>query len=471
MLTIHLGTPPTSVDWQWTDDEKNFHRAGELTPQEFFARYVTIDLADYVCLVDDPRPEHPKGATLTVEHLGNVVGGEPVRYLNVDVAVAKRAAMESIVDGEPVWFGCDVAAQMQRKEGVWDARMFDYEGVYATGLAMDKETRVRHHASLMTHAMLLTGVDVLDGRSRRWRVENSWGDELGDDGFLHHGGLVVRRVRLRGGRPPGPHPRRPSRRARRRPDRAARLGPDGRPRPLLISTTRAPDPPTERTTVAPHFDAGDPHEHAERTGGPLRVGIGGPVGSGKTALVAALCRELREELSVAVVTNDIYTTEDADFLRRNAVLPDVRITAVQTGGCPHTAIRDDITANLDAIEDLVDANPPLDLVLVESGGDNLTATFSRGLIDVQVFVIDVAGGDKVPRKGGPGVTFSDLLVVNKTDLAPMVGASLQVMADDAAHVRGDRPTALISLRDDPAATTVLAWVREQLHARTARLAG
>jgi len=144
------------------------------------------------------------------------------------------------------------------------------------------------------------------------------------------------------------------------------------------------------------------------------------------------------------------------------VLPDERITAVQTGGCPHTAIRDDITANLDAIDDLIENNPPLDLILVESGGDNLTATFSSGLIDVQIFVVDVAGGDKVPRKAGPGVTFSDLLVVNKTDLAPYVGADLGVMERDAAQVREDRPTALISLTDDPTASTVLAWVRKQL---------
>ena len=185
------------------------------------------------------------------------------------------------------------------------------------------------------------------------------------------------------------------------------------------------------------------------------------------ALVAALCRQLRDELSLAVLTNDIYTTEDADFLRRNAVLPDERITAVQTGGCPHTAIRDDITANLDAIDDLVAANPPLDLILVESGGDNLTATFSTGLIDVQIFVIDVAGGDKVPRKGGPGVTFSDLLVINKTDLAERVNADLDVMRRDAAKVRDDRPTAMISLTDDPAATDVLAWVRTQLAAPVA----
>jgi urease accessory protein len=219
--------------------------------------------------------------------------------------------------------------------------------------------------------------------------------------------------------------------------------------------------------MPPHYLDGEPHDHPARPkrsrgpNEPLHVGIGGPVGSGKTALVAALCRQLRDELSLAVLTNDIYTTEDADFLRRHAVLPDHRIAAVQTGGCPHTAIRDDITANLDAIEDLMVGNDRLDLILVESGGDNLTATFSSGLVDVQIFVIDVAGGDKVPRKGGPGVTYSDLLVINKTDLAAMVGADLEVMRRDAAAVRGRRPTALISLLEDPAATPVLAWMREQ----------
>ncbi|EHB44496.1 Urease accessory protein ureG [Mycolicibacterium rhodesiae JS60] len=219
--------------------------------------------------------------------------------------------------------------------------------------------------------------------------------------------------------------------------------------------------------MPPHFIDSRPHAHSDRPkrtrqpGEPLRIGIGGPVGSGKTALVAALCRQLRDELSLAVLTNDIYTTEDADFLRRHAVLPDDRIAAVQTGGCPHTAIRDDITANLDAIDDLI-AGHELDLILVESGGDNLTATFSSGLVDVQIFVVDVAGGDKVPRKGGPGVTFSDLLVVNKTDLAPLVGADLDVMRRDAAKVREGRPTVLISLTEDPAASPVLSWVREQL---------
>jgi urease accessory protein len=211
------------------------------------------------------------------------------------------------------------------------------------------------------------------------------------------------------------------------------------------------------------------HDHPAEPGGgrPTRVpriGIGGPVGSGKTALVAALCRALAGELSVAVVTNDIYTTEDAEFLKRAGVLPDERIRAVQTGACPHTAIRDDISANLDAVEGLEADFPDLDLLLVESGGDNLTATFSYGLIHRQIFVIDVAGGDKVPRKGGPGVTSADLLVINKIDLAPMVGASLEVMDRDSAAVRGGKPVLFTSLAQDPQATDVAAWVTGLLHA-------
>jgi urease accessory protein len=198
--------------------------------------------------------------------------------------------------------------------------------------------------------------------------------------------------------------------------------------------------------------------------GAVRIGVGGPVGSGKTALVAALCRALGGDLELAVVTNDIYTDEDAEFLRRAGVLDPDRISAVQTGCCPHTAIRDDISANLQAVEELEDRHQPLDLVLVESGGDNLTATFSRGLVDFQVFVVDVAGGDKVPRKGGPGVTNADLLVINKTDLAPLVGADLDVMARDAAAKRGERPVVLCSLVDDPGATEVAQWVRERMAA-------
>jgi urease accessory protein len=186
--------------------------------------------------------------------------------------------------------------------------------------------------------------------------------------------------------------------------------------------------------------------HPLRHGRALRLGIGGPVGSGKTALVADLCSTLGSLMSVAVVTNDIYTTEDADFLRRAAVLPAERIVAVETGCCPHTAIRDDITANCDAVSGLELSIGALELIVVESGGDNLTATFSYGLVDRQIFVVDVAGGDKVPRKGGPGVTRSDLLVINKVDLAPMVGADLVVMESDAHRMRGDGPVALVSGR-------------------------
>ncbi|WEH43052.1 urease accessory protein UreG [Streptomyces sp. NBC_01218] len=196
----------------------------------------------------------------------------------------------------------------------------------------------------------------------------------------------------------------------------------------------------------------------------LRIGLGGPVGSGKTATVAALCRTLRDQFSLAVVTNDIYTREDAEFLLRNAVLPPERIQAVETGACPHTAIRDDISANLEAVEDLEDRVGPLDLILVESGGDNLTATFSKGLVDAQVFIIDVAGGDDIPRKGGPGVTTADLLVVNKTDLAPHVGSDLTRMADDAARQRGELPVVFTSLTSADGVAPVAAWVRAQLAA-------
>jgi len=215
-------------------------------------------------------------------------------------------------------------------------------------------------------------------------------------------------------------------------------------------------------------DLAEPHVHEDVHAplpaghGALRVGIGGPVGSGKTALVAALCRAFAGELELAVLTNDIYTTEDADFLLRNGVLPAERVRAVETGCCPHTAIRDDISANLEAIEELEASLPPLDLILVESGGDNLTATFSRGLVDRQIFVLDVAGGDKVPRKGGPGVATADLLVINKTDLAPLVGADLGVMARDAAARRGELPVCFLSLVEDPGASEVDGWVRAQL---------
>ncbi|MFJ5797734.1 urease accessory protein UreG [Streptomyces decoyicus] len=214
-----------------------------------------------------------------------------------------------------------------------------------------------------------------------------------------------------------------------------------------------------------------PHRHTYSAAAPkrpdgtrraLRIGLGGPVGSGKTATVAALCRALRAEMSIAVVTNDIYTREDADFLLREAVLPPERIKAVETGACPHTAIRDDISANLEAVEDLEDEVGPLDLVLVESGGDNLTATFSKGLVDAQIFVIDVAGGDDIPRKGGPGVTTADLLVVNKTDLAPYVGSDLEGMARDAKAQRGTLPVAFTSLKTEGGVKPVADWVRERL---------
>lgn len=179
----------------------------------------------------------------------------------------------------------------------------------------------------------------------------------------------------------------------------------------------------------------------------LRVGIGGPVGSGKTALMDALCKRLRDRFEIAAVTNDIYTREDAEFLIRSEALPAERIVGVETGGCPHTAIREDASMNLAAIADLCRRIPALDLILVESGGDNLAATFSPELADLTIYVIDVAEGEKIPRKGGPGITRSDLLVINKIDLAPYVGASLEVMERDARRMRGTRPFVFTNLRE------------------------
>ena len=179
---------------------------------------------------------------------------------------------------------------------------------------------------------------------------------------------------------------------------------------------------------------------------PLRVGIGGPVGSGKTALVDALCKNLRESFELAAITNDIYTREDALFLTRSGALPPERILGVETGGCPHTAIREDASINLAAIDQLVAAFPKLDLVFIESGGDNLAATFSPELADLTIYVIDVAAGDKIPRKGGPGITRSDLLVINKTDLAPLVGADLGLMDRDARRMRAERPFVFTNIR-------------------------
>ncbi len=191
---------------------------------------------------------------------------------------------------------------------------------------------------------------------------------------------------------------------------------------------------------------------------PLRVGIGGPVGSGKTALLDALCKAMRDQYDIAVVTNDIYTKEDAQFLMRSEALPAERIVGVETGGCPHTAIREDASMNLAAVEDLQIRFPNLDVIFIESGGDNLSATFSPELADLMIYVIDVAEGEKIPRKGGPGITRSDLLVINKIDLAPYVGASLEVMEADSKRMRGERPFVFSNLKTGQGLQTIMDFI-------------
>ena len=193
----------------------------------------------------------------------------------------------------------------------------------------------------------------------------------------------------------------------------------------------------------------------------LRVGVGGPVGSGKTALLNALCQNMRTDYEIGVVTNDIYTREDAEFLIRNEALETERIMGVETGGCPHTAIREDASMNLNAVDDLIKRFPQLDFVLIESGGDNLSATFSPELSDLTIYVIDVAAGDKIPRKGGPGITKSDLLIINKIDLAPMVGASLEVMERDAKKMRGELPFVFTNLKTREGLNTIVDFICEQ----------
>jgi len=194
---------------------------------------------------------------------------------------------------------------------------------------------------------------------------------------------------------------------------------------------------------------------------PFRLGVGGPVGSGKTMCVLRLSQWLKDEISLAVITNDIYTREDAEFLLREGVLPADRVRGVETGGCPHTAIRDDISMNLAAVVDLENAHPDLELILIESGGDNLSATFSPELVDAYIYVIDVAEGDKIPRKGGPAIRSSDLLLINKTELAPYVGADLEVMARDSKAQRGDRPFLFADLKSEKGKDALLAWLKHE----------
>ena len=191
----------------------------------------------------------------------------------------------------------------------------------------------------------------------------------------------------------------------------------------------------------------------------VRIGVAGPVGSGKTALIEALSRKMAKDYSIAVITNDIYTKEDAQFLTKNSVLEQERIIGVETGGCPHTAIREDASMNLEAVDEMVNRFPDLDILFIESGGDNLSATFSPELVDATIFVIDVAEGDKIPRKGGPGITRSDLLVINKIDLAPYVGASLEVMERDSRKMRGDKPFLFTNIREKSGVDQVVSWIR------------
>ena len=193
-----------------------------------------------------------------------------------------------------------------------------------------------------------------------------------------------------------------------------------------------------------------------------KIGVAGPVGSGKTALIEILTRSLVKEYSIGVITNDIYTKEDAEFLSRNSVLPRERIIGVETGGCPHTAIREDASMNLEAVDELIERFPDIELMFIESGGDNLSATFSPELVDATIFVIDVAEGDKIPRKGGPGITRSDLLVINKIDLAPMVGADLAVMYKDSKKMRGERPFLFTNVRGDDGIDKVIEWIKRDV---------
>jgi urease accessory protein len=221
----------------------------------------------------------------------------------------------------------------------------------------------------------------------------------------------------------------------------------------MDANSTATGTPVPRASEAPRAS---PARH-----GPLRVGIGGPVGSGKTALTLALCQQLRDRYDIAAVTNDIYTREDAEFLVRHDALPRERILGVETGGCPHTAIREDASINLEAVDRLVRAFPDLQIVFVESGGDNLAATFSPELSDLTLYVIDVAAGEKIPRKGGPGIMKSDLLVINKIDLAPYVGASLEVMAQDARRMRGERPFVFSNMKEGLGLDEIVSFIERR----------